>query len=374
MTDTALKRTALYDTHRALGARLVPFAGWEMPVQYRGVLEEHEAVRTRAGLFDVSHMGELVVEGPGALAAVQRVITNDASALAVGQVQYACLCRESGGAVDDLTAYRLGPERFLLCVNASNTDKDHDWIVAQAGRTPGATVANRSDRYSLLALQGPRAEAILGRVTRLDLPALGYYRCAEADVAGAPAIVSRTGYTGEDGFELYLPWEAGPAVWARLLEVGEQEGLQPVGLGARDTLRLEMKYALYGHELDDETTPLEAGLGWVVKLDKGDFVGREALARQKAEGVRKKLVGFVVEGSGIARAEAPIFAAGGQRPVGRVTSGTMSPSLRKPIGLGYVPPELAAVGTPLGVEVRGRRIAARVARTPFVPSHTKKAA
>jgi aminomethyltransferase len=374
VTDAPLKRTALYDAHRALGARLVPFAGWEMPVQYRGVLEEHDAVRTGAGLFDVSHMGEIVVEGRGALAAVQAVSTNDASALAVGQVQYACLCKDDGGAVDDLTVYRLGPERFLLCVNASNTEKDYEWVVARAGRTPGATIRNESDRFSLLALQGPRAEAILSRVTRLDVPSLGYYRCAEGEVAGAPAIVSRTGYTGEDGFELYLPWEAGPDVWRRLLEAGAADGLQPIGLGARDTLRLEMKYALYGHELDDRTTPLEAGLGWVVKLDKGEFVGRAALARQKAEGLRKRLVGFAVEGSGIARAEAPIFAARGDRPVGIVTSGTMSPSLKKPIGLGYVPPELAAVGTPLEIEVRGRRLPARVAKTPFVPSRTKKAA
>lgn len=374
MAEAPLKRTALYETHRALGARLVPFAGWQMPVQYRGVIEEHEAVRTRAGLFDVSHMGEIVVSGPGALAAVQKVSTNDAATLEVGQVQYSTMCRPTGGTVDDLTVYRLGEERYLLCVNASNIEKDHAWIVEQAGRTPGATIADESPRWSLLALQGPRAEAILAKLTSMSLASIGYYRCASGEVDSVQAIVSRTGYTGEDGFEIYLPWEAGPRLFTRLLQVGGPDGLAPAGLGARDTLRLEMKYALYGHELSDETSPLEAGLGWVVKLDKGGFVGRDALAKQKAEGVRKKLVGFEAEGAGICRAEHLIHQPGGSRPVGVVTSGTMSPSLKKAIGLGYVPPELAAVGTALEVDVRGRRVPVRVAKTPFVPSHTKKAA
>ncbi len=374
MAEPPLRRTALYDTHRALGARMVPFGGWEMPVQYRGVLEEHEAVRSRAGLFDVSHMGEIVVSGPGALAAVQRISTNDASRLEIGQVQYATMCRPTGGAVDDLTVYRLADDRYLLCVNAANIEKDHAWIVEQAGRTPGVTIANESPQWSLLALQGPRAEAILAKLTRLDLPSIGYYRFAQGEVDGVPAIVSRTGYTGEDGFEIYLPWEAGPRLFARLLEAGGPEGLVPAGLGARDTLRLEMAYALYGHELDDATTPLEAGLGWVVKLDKGDFVGRDALARQKAEGVRKKLVGLEVQGAGICRAGHAIYAPGGDRPVGAVTSGTMSPTLRKAIGLGYVPPELSAAGTALEVDVRGKRLPVRVVKTPFVPSHTRKAA
>ena len=374
MTETALKRTALFEQHRALGARMVPFGGWEMPVQYRGVLEEHEAVRTKAGLFDVSHMGELVVDGPGALDAVQRVVTNDASTLEVGQVQYAAMCLPTGGTVDDLTVYRLGPERYLLCVNAANIDKDFAWVTEQAGATPGATIRNESDQWSLLALQGPRAEAILGGLTRADLASLAYYHCTPAEVDGVPAIVSRTGYTGEDGFEIFVPWNAGPQIWRRILEAGAGEGIQPIGLGARDTLRLEMKYALYGHELDETTTPLEAGLGWIVKLDKGDFVGRDALAKQKAEGIRKKLVGFEVEGSGIARAGQTIHRPGDAAPVGTVTSGTMSPTLRKPIGLGYVPPDLAAVGTALEVDVRGRRVPIRVVKTPFVPSHTKKAA
>jgi aminomethyltransferase len=374
MTETPLKRTALYDAHRALGARIVPFGGFEMPVQYRGVLEEHEAVRTRAGLFDVSHMGEFVLEGPGALAAVQRVSTNDASALEVGQVQYATMCRPTGGTVDDLTVFRLAPARYLLCVNAANIDKDFAWVVEQTRRMAEVEVRDESPRWSLLALQGPRAEPILARLTSLDLPAIGYYRCAQGAVDGIPAVVSRTGYTGEDGFEIYLAWEAGPRLWSRLLGAGAADGLQPIGLGARDTLRLEMRYALYGHELDDQTTPLEAGLGWVVKLDKGDFVGRDALARQKAEGVRKRLVGFEVEAGGIARAEQLIYAPGADRPAGVVTSGTMSPTLRKPIGLGYVPPELAGVGTAIEVEVRGRRLPARVVKTPFVPSHTKRAA
>ncbi len=374
MAEAPLKRTALYETHRALGARMVAFGGWEMPVQYRGVLEEHEAVRTRAGLFDVSHMGEIVLSGPGALAALQRVSTNDAARLEVGQVQYSTMCRPTGGTVDDLTVYRLDDDCYLLCVNAANTGKDHAWIVEQVGRAPGVEVADESAQWSLLALQGPRAEAILARLTRLDLPSIGYYRFAKGDVDGVAAVVSRTGYTGEDGFEIYLPWEAGPRLFTRLLEVGGPEGLVPAGLGARDTLRLEMGYALYGHELDDATTPLEAGLGWVVKLDKGDFVGRDALARQKAEGVRKRLVGFEVQGAGICRAEHRIYPPCGDRPVGVVTSGTMSPTLKKAIGLGYVPPELAAAGTVLEVEVRGRRVPVQVVKTPFVPSRTRKAA
>ncbi len=372
MTEPPLKRTALYETHLALGARMVAFSGWEMPVQYRGVLEEHGAVRSRAGLFDVSHMGEIVVSGRGALAAIQRVSTNDAAALEVGQVQYSTMCRPTGGTLDDLTIYRLAEDRYLLCVNAVNIEKDHGWIVEQAGRTPGVTIVDESPAWNLLALQGPRAEAILARLTRLDLAAIGYYHCATGEVDGVPVIVSRTGYTGEDGFEIYLPWAAGPRLFTRLLEVGRPEGLVPAGLGARDTLRLEMSYALYGHELDESTTPLEARLGWVVKLEKGDFVGRDALATQKAEGVRKTLVGFEVKGAGIARAGARIYGPGAQTAVGTVTSGTMSPTRKHAIGLGYVPPELAAVGTALEVDVRGRRVPVRVAETPFVPNRTTK--
>jgi aminomethyltransferase len=374
MTEPPLKRTALYETHLALGARMIPFSGWEMPVQYRGVLEEHEAVRSRAGLFDVSHMGEIVVSGRGALTAVQKVSTNDAAALEVGQVQYSTMCRPTGGTVDDLTVHRLAEDRYLLCVNAVNIEKDHAWIVEQAGRTPGVAIVDESPKWSLLAVQGPRAEAILARLTRLTLTAIGYYRCATGEVDGVPAIVSRTGYTGEDGFEIFVRGGAGPRLFTRLLEIGRPEGLSPAGLGARDTLRLEMRYVLYGRELDDSTTPLEAGLGWVVKLDKGDFVGRDALAKQKAEGVRKALIGFEVEGAGIARAGASIYGPGAQTAVGSVTSGTMSPTRKQAIGLGYVPPELAAVGTALEVDVRGRRVPVRVARTPFVPGHTKRGA
>ncbi|HWP34090.1 MAG TPA: glycine cleavage system aminomethyltransferase GcvT [Thermodesulfobacteriota bacterium] len=373
-SETPLKRTALAETHRRLGARMGPFAGWEMPLYYRGVLEEHEAVRSRAGLFDVSHMGQLVVAGPGALALVQRVTTNDAAALAVGQVQYSAMCREDGGTLDDLTVYRLEAERYLLCVNAANVEKDFAWLRAQAAGVADVSVADESLRWSLLALQGPRAEAILARLTPLELAGLGYYRSVQGEVDGLPAIVSRTGYTGEDGFELYVPWESGPRLFARLLEVGAADGLVPAGLGARDTLRLEMCYALYGHELDEATTPLEAGLGWIVKLDKGAFVGREALVRQKAQGVRKRLVGFEVEGAGICRSGHTLHRPGEAAAVGVVTSGTMSPTLRRPIGLGYVPPELAAVGTRLEADVRGRRVSVRVVKTPFVPSRTKKAA
>ena len=354
------RRTPLYDAHRRLGARMVDFAGWEMPVQYKSVVSEHEAVRSAAGLFDVSHMGEVELTGPGALEAANRLLSNDLARSADGQAVYSGLLNERGGFVDDVVAYRFSPERILMCVNASNREKDFRWMTE---RTSGVKPINRSDDYAQLALQGPKAAAILQRKTAAALSSLRSYRFTEADVAGVPCILSRTGYTGEDGFELYCAPGKAEALWFALLDEGREEGLVPAGLGARDSLRTEMKFALYGNDIDEEHTPLEAGLGWIVKLDKGDFIGRAALERQKAEGVRRKLVGFELLESGVPRHGYNIVKDG--TAAGVVTSGTFGPSVKKPIGIGYVPSELASEGSTFAVEIRGRPVAAKVVKTPF---------
>jgi aminomethyltransferase len=361
-----LKKTPLHEAHRKLSARMVEFGGWDMPVQYKGVIEEHLAVRGAAGLFDVSHMGEIEVKGPGALAYIQELTINDASTLVNGQIQYSALCYPHGGVVDDVTLYRFDHDHYLFCVNASNTDKDFAWMeeVLEEGDYQGVTLRNRSDDFAQLALQGPAAPSILARLTDTDLSKIAYYHFYEGLVAGMPTIISRTGYTGEDGFELYFAPQAAEQVWSALLDAGAPDGLVPVGLGARDTLRLEMKYALYGHELSPEITPLEAGLGWITQLAKPGFIGRDALLRQKQEGVPRRLVGFRMTEAGVPRAGYPVFA--GDVEVGCVTSGTMSPSLRIGIGLALVTPEHAAIGTPLQIGIRSRRVGAEVVRTPFV--------
>ncbi len=359
--STELRRTPLHAAHLAAGARLVPFAGWEMPVQYAGVIAEHQAVRTAAGLFDVSHMGEIAVEGAGAEAFVQGLTPNDVARLAPGQAHYSGLLTGQGGYVDDLLVYRLEAGRFLLVVNAANREADLAWIAERA--PAGIEVADVSDRYGLLALQGPAAAAVLQPLVPIDLAGLKYYRFAETRVEGRPALVSRTGYTGEDGFELYVAPEDALPLWEALLAAGEARGVVPAGLGARDTLRLEAGMALYGHELDLTTTPWEAGLDWVVKLEKGDFLGRAALVRQREEGLRRALVGFELTERGIARAGCVVRA--GEREVGRVTSGSWSPTLERAIGMAYVAVEHAAPGSELTVEVRGRPLAARVVPLPF---------
>ena len=356
-----LRRTPLNAIHRQLGAKMVPFGGWDMPVQYAGILEEHRAVRGKAGLFDVSHMGEFEVEGPDAAAAVQRLVSNDMETLQVGQVRYAALCTEAGTFVDDLTVARLAGDRFLITVNASNIEKDLAWIRAHAGGR--VTIRDKSEETALLALQGPAAVAILQPLTPLDLGAIKYYWFARGKALGLDVICSRTGYTGEDGFELYLPAAQAPAAWSALMEAGRAHGLQPCGLGARDTLRLEAKMALYGNDIDDQHTVLEADLAWIVKFEKGDFIGRAALWKQKTEGLRRKLVGFEMVGRGIARHGYPLAKAGA--PIGEVTSGSMAPWLNKPIGLGYVPVEHAAVGAEFDVIIRGQPVPARVVPTPF---------
>jgi len=355
-----LRRTPLYSLHRELGAKIIDFGGWEMPVQYSGILEEHRAVRERAGIFDVSHMGELEVRGPGAQSALQRITPNDVARLEDGRCHYSAFLTDRGTFVDDLLVYRRAPDDFLVVVNASNTPKDFEWA---AGRIGGeATVENRSDDYALLAVQGPLSAGLVEKAAGEDPRDLAYYGFRNMRVFGLPALVSRTGYTGEDGFELYLPPEHAERVMRGLLEIGRAEGVLPCGLGARDTLRLEAKMALYGNDIDDTVTPWEADLGWIVKMKKGDFVGRDALAAQKAEGIRRKLVGFEMVDRGIARHGYPAKAPHGE---GVVTSGTHSPTLGKPIGLAMLPLDDTAVGTEFDAEIRGRAAKARVAPTPF---------
>ena len=355
MASEALRRTPLYEEHKALGARLVDFAGWEMPVQYEGIKAEHEAVRKEAGLFDVSHMGEVVFRGPQAEEAVQRLVTRDVSRLAVGQAGYAAVCLPSGGTVDDVLVYRT-PDDFLIVVNASNREKDVAHFEENV-KDLDVEVVDDSDDWALLALQGPRAVELLQPFTQTELSPIKYYRYEVGEVEGAYAIISRTGYTGEDGFELFVRPDDAPLIWRKLIDAGAA----PVGLGARDTLRLEAGMCLYGNELDAETTPLEAGIGFAVHLDKEqEFLGKEALRREKEEGLRKKLVGFKVEGRGIARHDYPVAVDG--ETVGSVTSGTLSPTLNEAIGLALVAPE---VEDEFEVVIRDRPVAARTVPLPF---------
>jgi len=360
--STQLKQTALNAAHRRLGGKMVEFGGWDMPIQYAGTIDEHMAVRQAAGIFDVSHMGEIEITGPQALALTQQVTTNDASKLIDGQAQYSALTYPNGTFVDDVLVHRFGPEHFLLCVNASNTPKDSEWIVSQASGF-NAEVTNTSDRYTQLAIQGPQALAILQHLTETQLIAVKYYWFTRGKVDGVPAIIARTGYTGEDGFEIYFDPNESERIWNKLLEVGQPHGLMPCGLASRNTLRLEAKMALYGHDIDDTTTVLEADLGWIVKFNKGDFIGRDVLAAQKEQGLTRKLIGFEMIERGIARDGYPIFIDGHQ--VSHVGSGSPAPYLKKNIGLAYLPIEHTATGTRFEVDVRGRRVAAEVVPTPF---------
>ena len=356
--DREPRKTPLHARHKSLGARMVEFAGWEMPVQYRGIQAEHSAVRSKAGLFDVSHMGEIEVQGEGASGFCQRVTTNDVGRLEPSQAQYTLLLNERGGVIDDLVIFRLEADRYLLCVNAARSAVDFAWLAGHAG--DGVTVRDVSDGYALLALQGPAAAAVLQPLTELDLAAVKAFNFVTGAVGGVRCMASRTGYTGEDGFELYCAAEDGVRLWDALMDAGEVE---PAGLGARDTLRLEKGFPLYGHELDETTTPPEARLGWVARLDKGPFIGSEALSRK--EPLRRRLVGLEMEEPGIAREGYPIFHDG--REVGRVTSGTRSPTLGKAIALGYVPAGVASPGTEVRVEIRRRQVRGRIVRIPFVP-------
>ncbi len=378
-SEAALKRTPLFERHRALGARLVEFGGWEMPVQYSGILEEHKAVRQRAGLFDVSHMGEFRVEGTGALAFLQGLVPNDVARLGDNQALYSQICLENGGTLDDLIIYRLGADRFMVVVNAGTMEKDWAWFSQHGAGRADVTLANVSDATGLIALQGPLAQRILQPLTETPLDSIVYYHCQPGAVAGIECIISRTGYTGEDGFELYCAAGQSGALWDALLAAGRPEGLLPCGLGARDTLRLEAGYCLYGHELTESITPLEAGLGWTIKLNKGaNFIGRQALADEKRDGLRQKLVGIVPRERGIPRAGYGIycdpreqFGEAGERiidcgeRIGEVTSGTQAPTLGHPVALGYVPPSHAAPGTNVAIDIRGKLVFAEIVPLPF---------
>ena len=360
--NNPLKRTPLYQRHVAVGGKIVPFAGFEMPVQYQtGIIAEHTAVRQTAGLFDVSHMGEFIVRGPQALDLVQYVTVNDASKIEVGQAQYSAMCLESGGIIDDLLIYRFA-DRFMLVVNAANRAKDLEWI-RQHADTFDVELEDASEVTALIALQGPAAREILQPLTKPDVNSIEYYRFSEGEVANVPAVISGTGYTGEDGFELYTAAEDASKVWDALLSAGSSDGLIPAGLGARDSLRLEMGYSLYGNDLDENHTTLESGLGWITKLDKDDFVGRNALIEQKENGVTRRLVGMKLEGRAFPRPGYPIVSNG--EAVGQITSGTMSPSLGVGIALGYVPSEMAKIDTVLQIDIRGRLADGRVQRPPF---------
>ena len=358
-----LHETALVDAHRALGARLIEFGGWLMPVQYTGILEEHRAVRERAGLFDLSHMGELFVDGDDAGDALAAALVTDPRTLAVGRAQYSMICAPDGGIIDDLIVYRLGPEGFLVVANAGNATVVSDELATRLGGRR-AVLDDRSLATSLVAIQGPLAARTLAPLTDVDLDALRYYAIAEGQVAGIKALVARTGYTGEDGFEIFVDWAHGPAVWEALAKAGAKAGVIACGLGARDTLRLEAGMPLYGNELDRETNPFEAGLGRVVKLEKaGDFVGRAALEKVAREGPEKQLVGLSITGRGIARHGHPVLRDG--TAMGIVTSGTHSPTLGRPIAMAYVAPGDAEPGTILAVEIREQPVAAEVVPLPF---------
>ena len=358
----SLKTVTLNDTHRQLGAKMVPFAGFDMPVRYSSDLDEHHTVRRAVGIFDVSHMGEFRVRGPHALDLIQRVTSNDASKLTDGKAQYSCLPNNDGGIVDDLLVYKLADEDYFLVVNASNIEKDWNWI--KHHNTQGVEMEDVSARISLFAVQGPKATAALQQLTDVDLSVIPYYSFVQGTFAGAPdVIISATGYTGAGGFELYIPNESAAMVWDKVMTAGQAFGIKPIGLGARDTLRLEMGYCLYGNDIDDTTSPLEAGLGWITKFTK-EFTNSESIKKQKETGVNKKLVAFVMDGMGIPRGHYELMDAEGQK-IGDVTSGTQSPSLSKGIGMGYVKTEFATPGTQIFVQIRGKNLPATVSKLPL---------
>ena len=362
-SDDNLKTTALHSRHCALGARMVDFSGWEMPVEYSGLAKEHLAVRSSAGLFDVSHMGEIEIAGDDALAAIQYVCTNDAAQLDIGEAQYSALATEHGTVVDDVLVYRLADGHYMLVVNAGNISKDFTWIREHIKNIGDAVAVNTSSRYALIAVQGPQAQSIIQTLTEVELDTIAYYTFATGEVNGVRSSISRTGYTGEDGFELFVPPQAAQNLWDSIQQAGEFNGLLPAGLGARDTLRLEAGMRLCGQDMDEETTLLEAGLGWIVGWEKEDFIGKAALSRQRDEGLTKRLVGFELGERGIARHGYAVYV--GDKQVGTVTSGTQTPFLKKAIGMAYVPVKYAKVDSELSIDIRGRRAAAHVVKMPW---------
>lgn len=357
------KKTPLYQVHIDSGAKMIEFGGWLMPVQYSGIIEEHNAVRNKAGLFDVSHMGEFIVKGKDALPFLQKVLTNDLSTIVAGQAQYSPMCYENGGTVDDLLIYKYDDNEYLLVVNAGNIDKDWQWLNKQSGDFD-ISLQNVSDEVGLLSLQGPLAEQILSSLTDANLKSLKFYRfLPRVMVAGCEVTLSRTGYTGEDGFEIYCKAEDSEKIWRAILKAGKAEGVLPVGLGSRDTLRFEAGLPLYGHELTVAITPVEAGIGMFVKVDKGDFIGSEQLVKQKTEGVEHKVVGFMMTDRGIARADYKVFADGKQ--IGKVTSGSPAPTLGKNLGLALVNKEYANIGQKIEIDIRGKLVSAEIIKKPF---------
>ena len=368
LPNTAVKQTPLYDMHRQLGARMIPFGGWAMPVSYRGIIEEHVCVRNQAGLFDVSHMGEIEISGPQAETAVQYLTLNDIRTLEPYQLQYSAMCNDDGGLLDDLTVCRLASDRFVLIVNAANIDKDFNWIAQHLPE--GAKATNLSDAKALLALQGPESQFILQHLTEADLPGLAYYHALPARVANLDLLITRTGYTGEDGFELLVDAADAVALWQALMDAGRDSGLLPIGLGARDTLRLEARYLLYGVDMDETCNPFEVGLSWMTRLSKGSFIGREALLNLKEAGLRRRLVGFVMQERGVPRTHYAVKTDGAV--IGSVTSGTMSPTLGQAVGTAMVDIAYAKKDTEFAIDVRGKAIQARVVPPPFVPHRVKR--
>ncbi|MEK6590750.1 MAG: glycine cleavage system aminomethyltransferase GcvT [Nitrospinota bacterium] len=370
---TELKRTPLYEVHKGLGARIIDFHGWEMPLQYSGIMDEHRAVRSSVGIFDISHMGEIELSGGDALKMLQIITVNDVSRLKDNECQYSMMCYPDGGIVDDLLVYRLSGERFMLCVNASNTEKDYEWVLKNliSGKSKSlfrdVEVKNISNTISQISIQGKNAEKVLQKTSQIDLSLIKFYWFKTCSIHGVDAIVSRTGYTGEDGFELYMKNEGAIKIWDELLKAGKEYDIKPVGLGARDTLRMEMKYPLYGNDIGEKTTPLEAGLGWVVKFNKGDFIGKDKLQSQRERGMERKLIGFEMTGKGIPRQHYLIFK--GSEEIGEVTSGTMSPTLNKAIGIGYVKTGLSGIHEEIEIDIRGNHQKAKIVSTPFYPAH-----
>ncbi len=358
-----MNRTPLYEEHKKLGAKIVPFAGWEMPLSYTGVLEEHRATRSAVGLFDVSHMGRIELTGPTAADLLDRVATSPVKKLAVGGMQYALACNEQGGILDDIMIYRFGEQRYFVCANASNAEKIFQWLVKQAAGLAGVQVTDRSAEMAQVAVQGPRSRDLMKPLTAADLDRLKLRHCLETKVAGVPMLLSRSGYTGELGYELYLPADRAPEVWETLLHKGSAYGLKPCGLGCRDTLRLEMGYPLYGNDMDETTTPIEASLEFAVDLEKGDFIGRGVMARQRKNGISRKLIGFELLRRGVPRHGHKIFSDG--KEIGIVTSGNHAPSLNKGIGMGYVPPLFAELGGEILIDIRGNAAPAVIVHRPF---------
>lgn len=363
---TPMKHTPLIDAHRQANGKLVDFAGWEMPIQYSGVVDEYQTVRRHAGLFDVSHMGRISVTGPGSLAFLQRVTTNDVSKLSVRQSHYSMICTPAGGIKDDVFIYHVKPYEFLVCVNASNRDKIVAWLHDKVTQAQGCKVQDRSESLAQIAVQGPASRDILTNAGMADITSLKVRQCLDSTFCGHPTLVTRTGYTGELGYELYLPAEAAAAAWDRLLEAGHSLGVKPAGLGARDLLRLEMAYLLYGNDMNDETTPIEAGAGWVVKFDKGDFIGRAELLAQHTKGPSRRLVAFELIEKGVPRHGFKILNPDAPHAViGEVTSGNLSPLLQKGIGMGYVTPAAAKVGASILIDIRGKSCPAMIVKPPF---------